>query len=581
MSESGSERAVVPSNGKAYQNPGFGNRKEHMEKQLNDLLKSTKLDVKNYVDKETHKSINRIKSNIHDGKKSVTDDQKDFGNINLRIKAVNKKFELERKIKHMGINECLLRKGEMEEKLDLLNKNINILATNEDKDEESKEDVAEGEGDDNQLNNHKSGNRRSMDAIHQLEDKLGLPIAARNARIMNYKDKMSMTKEEFIKSQESAEQFVNKMKEHQSQRKNKRKEILEKEQNKTKTILDKNSEKKREYEEKKKERLMKRIDKHKEMMEKNKADKEQHESNWKAFKKTEKKGMRLHEEIEDRYNKQILMPELEKKKKDLENIRQFYKPIKREELDEHEKEYQENINIENEKQRMRREKWYSDIGYGVYDENKYKTKFYEKAIVEEKKKEVKKRVASQNKKRKQEKMNNYAKIVKEMHWPQVSEKKKQEIEQLKYQAEHSHKPKFRSPEIRSRYNDSDDSQERRDSVKKPDWKKFHNNMIPQPEHKKQPVHVDWLADRRKKRQDDDSTHLNQSQAWRSIADNKDLDDNAKAQLLKTKARLLEENAQRKEQMNKIAGATMEGTVEVNEMLIDAIESKLSLLDNYI
>jgi hypothetical protein len=30
-----------------------------------------------------------------------------------------------------------------------------------------------------------------------------------------------------------------------------------------------------------------------------------------------------------------------------------------------------------EKQRLKREKWYSDIGYGVFDENKYKTKSYE------------------------------------------------------------------------------------------------------------------------------------------------------------------------------------------------------------
>ena len=75
--------------------------------------------------------------------------------------------------------------------------------------------------------------------------------------------------------------------------------------------------------------------------------------------------------------------------------------------------------------------------------------------------------------------------------------------------------------------------------------------------------------------------MNQSMAWRNIADNQDLDEEARMQILKNRSKMIEETAQRKEQMNKIKGSTMEGTVEVNEMLINAIESKLSLLDNFI
>lgn len=269
------------------------------------------------------------------------------------------------------------------------------------------------------------------------------------------------------------------------------------------------------------------------------------------------------------------------KKKKLENIRKLHEPIKRENLDEHEKNYQEKIKIEREKQRMKREKWYSDIGYGVYDENRYKTKFYEKALEEEKQKGTKDRVVSQSRKRKQEKMNSYAKIVKEMHWPQVSERKKKEIEELKYQMENSHKPHFRSPQVRSKYGSTtSESPERDKELKKPNWKKFHNPMIPQPEQKREPVHIDWLGDRRKVRGEKDKTGMSKSQAWRSIAENDNLDENDKMHMLKIRSKQIEEEANRKEQVNKIKGATMEGTVEVNEMLIDAIESKLSLLDNF-
>ena len=106
-------------------------------------------------------------------------------------------------------------------------------------------------------------------------------------------------------------------------------------------------------------------------------------------------------------------------------------------------------------------------------------------------------------------------------------------------------------------------------------------MVPEPQQKREPVHIDWLGDRRKVRDENDKGNMNQSMAWKKIVDNPELDEEAKMQILKTRSKIIEETAQRKEQMNKIRGSTMEGTVEVNEMLINAIESKLSLLDNFI
>lgn len=240
---------------------------------------------------------------------------------------------------------------------------------------------------------------------------------------------------------------------------------------------------------------------------------------------------------------------------------------------------------------MKREKWYSEIGYGVYDENKYKTKFYEKAIEDEKNKETNRKVNSQNKKRKQEKMNNYAKIVKEMHWPEVSARKRQEMEEIKHQMVTSSKPKFLSPKphkshkqinYSSAHDDSNESIEVSKEVKKPNWN-FHNPMVPKPQPKREPIEVDWLKDQRIKRQDNNESgkeRMNETEAWKKLAKNQDLDDQTKMQMLKVRTRQLEENALRKEQMNKIGGHTMEGTVKVNELLINAIESKLSLLDNF-
>lgn len=576
MSESGHSTAMVPIRGNPFKMPNFKGRVQHMSNQWQTLLKTTNLDIKNHVDKETTKAITKISNNINDGAFQVTDDQQDLHKIITKIKALNKKVELERKIKHMGINEALFRKDEMQEKLQLLKQNVDLLGSDNEEEENYDDMEGEGEGHSMKRNNH---NRRSVDAIHTLEDRLGLPISNSNARVMNFKDKMHVSKDELIKSQESAEQFVSKMKEKQKELKQKRMQRQQKQAYKTQTIMDKTSQKKKEHQEKQKERVLERIEEHKAQLEKVKEVREAREQSYKQYKQKEKKTKRLYEKIEENYNKEILMPELERKKKELEHIRRFHKPIKREELDEHEKNYQEKIKIELEKQRLKREKWYSDIGYGVYDENKYKTKFYEKAMEENKHKDDDKRVNSEEKKRKHEKMGNYAKIVKEMHWPQVSDKKKRELEDLKYQMENSNKPHFKSPIIKSRYNSSE-SPEREKVLERPNWKKFNNPMLPKPEEKRQPIKVDWLAERRNKKDDQDKTSTHQNKFWKGIVKNNNLDENSKAQLLKTKARMLEETAERKEQFNRIQGNTMEGTVEVNEMLIDAIESKLSLLDNY-
>lgn len=420
-----------------------------------------------------------------------------------------------------------------------------------------------------------------MHALHSLEDKIGLPISEKHARIMHYKDKMHMSKEELLKSQKDAEDFVNKMKEREKQLQDEKQKRRDKEAYKTKSFLDKASEKKKQMEEKRKKKMIDKIEAHKEKLKKEQEERAERDRIWKEYKAKEKTSKPMYKKIEERYNHDVLMPELEKKKKDLNSIRKFHKPMKREELDEFEKDYQEKVKIEREKQRIKREKWYSDIGYGVYDENRYKTKFYEKAIAEEKIKAELERENSSHRKNKTDKMNNYAKIVKEMHWPTVSPTKRKELEELKSKMGQKKKPKFKSPSMRgSRYNSSE-SPEREKILKKPDWKKFHNPMVPKPETKREGYAVDWLAERRAKRDNPDTkSKLNHSHAWKTIAEMDNLDETDKAQLLKSKARLLEENAQRKEQMNKLQGATMEGTVEVNEMLIDAIESKLSLLDNY-
>ncbi len=73
--------------------------------------------------------------------------------------------------------------------------------------------------------------------------------------------------------------------------------------------------------------------------------------------------------------------------------------------------------------RILREKWYAEIGYGISDTYRYKNKYMDQYLDDEKLKKQKEIEHEEEKKRYHDKMANYAKFVKEMHFPDVSDKK--------------------------------------------------------------------------------------------------------------------------------------------------------------
>ena len=103
-------------------------------------------------------------------------------------------------------------------------------------------------------------------------------------------------------------------------------------------------------------------------------------------------------------------------------------------------------------------------------------------------------------------------------------------------------------------------------------------MIPKPKVKREGIVVDYLQEIRVKREENNSKKKNTTAMdWDAIKD-QNIDDKTKIELLKARTKLIEENAQRKEQFNKVNGNTVEDNVDINDMLIDAIEMKLSILD---
>ena len=234
-----------------------------------------------------------------------------------------------------------------------------------------------------------------------------------------------------------------------------------------------------------------------------------------------------------------------------------------------------------------------------------------------------------------------------MHWPKISKLKQKEMETLKgafdvkrslNRSTQSQIIKKRIPGNRSgsrnlmRKNEYVSTSEptfsglqniKRDSnsgytildLPKRRWKE--NKMIPKPEIKKEPKIIDYLLERRQKRQLLEEEHPNKSgYRYRSpyndltnppsgrgsrskqkffnsrSLDNYGLHEKSTIDPLQEKyskierlgkireqARVIEETIQRKEQLLKLQGGSVSENAGVNDMLIDAITAKLRVLDD--
>lgn len=126
-----------------------------------------------------------------------------------------------------------------------------------------------------------------------------------------------------------------------------------------------------------------------------------------------------------------------------------------------------------------REKRNTEIEKSGFDTHKYKTKIMEKMLQEDVSINDSKQREIEEKKRKFDKMVNYAKVVKEMHFPQASEEKRKEIERIKDLLNQRNKRRSAPPNKRGQENEANDE---KPLHKKPVWN-FFNPMVPKPQEK--------------------------------------------------------------------------------------------------
>ena len=93
---------------------------------------------------------------------------------------------------------------------------------------------------------------------------------------------------------------------------------------------------------------------------------------------------------------------------------------------------------------------------------------------------------------------------------------------------------------------------------------------PKPDFKK----IDYLKEMRKSKNEE---HMSPYMDWKDLASRK-LEGSKKVELIKEKARMIEESAARQERLLKVAPSSVKDANKVNDLLIGAIEAKLAILD---
>ena len=146
-----------------------------------------------------------------------------------------------------------------------------------------------------------------------------------------------------------------------------------------------------------------------------------------------------------KFEENAKLPEIKREENIMKEIHSLHRPIRKDELDDHERQYQENKRSLDKLKRMEREWYMADIGYGVH--YTYANKYLERVLEEERIKHKKEKAKSERKRSYHQKMNNYAKFVKEMHWPDVSPSKWDEMYKMKKILNNRNKP------LSLRYND--------------------------------------------------------------------------------------------------------------------------------
>lgn len=310
----------------------------------------------------------------------------------------------------------------------------------------------------------------------------------------------------------------------------------------------------------------------------------------------------LYKKIETNYKKQVLMPELEKKKEMLKSIRNLHKPLDFTSIQEHARAYSQRRAESIEKRRQDRDNQIKEQTRN-YEFAKHKSMFLLNVLENEKEQKELEAIKSSELVDLYEKKKNYGRLVQQMHKPVISHRKRLEVKINKAKLKHvprssvmlntqaqANKISVTSTKNSDRHNSPAHSVGRSEyrsyftenTRMKPlrRWKE--NEMAPKPKKKKEVVVTDYLLERRIKNEEQsqyggDETIKKKPLEWKTLVEGMTIKD--KTDFLLNKARLLEEKAHILDEQNKLIEFDSKLNEESDELLIEALKAKLQALDN--
>ncbi|OMJ84473.1 hypothetical protein SteCoe_14428 [Stentor coeruleus] len=281
----------------------------------------------------------------------------------------------------------------------------------------------------------------------------------------------------------------------------------------------------------------------------------------------------LHEKIEEKYFSSVLMPELERHKMELAKKREMFQPINRSAILEHARRHDQIIEEHDVQKRNISQE-------NNYDASKLRSKFTQAYLEEEKKRKHEFERETLEKKSLLEKKKQYAELVLEMYQPTIDPAKqlelklmneKMKVSSAKIKRKRSAKSLSAKDIISDNENPSAAYQNNPTAVKKRKWKK--NPLVPEPPKKKEPIKVDWLAEKREEKKNQASEgHLNDIE-W---------NDEMHSNKMKNKIKQLEKEVRKQEIKLEVANPSniqgIKATENVSNMLINSIKGKLAILE---
>ena len=193
----------------------------------------------------------------------------------------------------------------------------------------------------------------------EMEDFVGIGSVRRVKNLVSLTGNVREDEEEARKKAELAQEFVKKQEEERKQRIKYRRDFIKKTREKEKKLKEKEEQKLKEQREKHHEEVIQRYEKTKEKLEEHQKVREENAKPVKLDRDY------VHIKLEKNFQQNFTIPSLQQKKQQLENLRNFYKPIKREELDEHEKNFLITLKQKQDQKRLKREQEYKEMGVGV------------------------------------------------------------------------------------------------------------------------------------------------------------------------------------------------------------------------